>query len=140
MSVFFDKIKNFIGFRDTFNDIIISTKIIQKITDLPKETHPKEFLAFFEGKIGKDIIINDIFYQPYLANDHSASPRLDIPLTTNTIGSIHSHPSFSNRPSRADRRFFRKNGIVHAIIKYPYNKEDIAFYNNHGEPIEVKII
>jgi len=140
MGKLMEKIRNFFTLRTNINEIKIKREIIEKITELPRETHPKEFLAFFEGLIGSEVIINDIFYQPYIANNRSAFARLDIPLTTNTLGSIHSHPGPRNTPSRADRRFFRKTGIVHAIIGYPYREQDIAFYNHHGEPINVTII
>lgn len=140
MGKLLDKISNFFTMRTNIEEIQIKREIIEKITQLSSETHPKEFLAFFEGIMGSTVIINDIFYQPYIANERSAFARMDIPLTTNTLGTIHSHPGPRNTPSRADRRFFRKTGIVHAIIGYPYREEDIAFYNYHGELINVNII
>jgi len=128
------------GLNKTFNQINIKKEVIEKICDLSRDSHPKEFLCFFEGYIGKNVVITDLIFQPYIADERSALPRLDIPLTTNIIGSVHSHPGPSNRPSRADRQFFKKTGIVHAIINKPYTPNDIQFYDIDGEPIEIMIV
>ena len=140
MGTLIEKVKKFFTLRTNIDEIKIKRDTINKIIDLSRETHPKEFLAFFDGIIGPEVIITDIFYQPYIANNRSAFARLDIPLTTRTLGSIHSHPGPRNTPSSADRTFFRKSGLVHAIIGYPYREEDVAFYNHHGEQINVTII
>lgn len=135
-----DKLKKLFGFDKTFSDIQIKKAVIEKLCELSKDSHPKEFLAFFEGFIGNNIIIEDIIFQPYIANQRSAMPRLDIPLTTNILGSAHSHPGSSNKPSGADKQFFKKTGIVHAIIKYPYRQEDIQFYDLNGQAIVINIV
>jgi len=53
---------------------------------------------------------------------------------------VHSHPSNSNKPSTADRQFFRKVGIINIIICNPYTVNNIKFYNNEGEEITVEIV
>jgi len=122
-----------------FERIIITQDVIDNIIILARENHPKEFLAFFDGKIeNKKLMITGLLYQEYNANEHSAAPIFRFPTST-FYGSIHSHPGFSNRPSSADRQFFRKTGIINAIICMPYNKENIRFYNHEGEEITVEI-
>ncbi|MCF7866456.1 Mov34/MPN/PAD-1 family protein [Candidatus Woesearchaeota archaeon] len=133
------KIKEFFTLKKTIQEITISEETIQKICGIAKDTHPKEFLAFLEGRIiGNKIIITDILFQPYIANKHSTWGHIDLPLTSNVLGSIHSHPSYSNTPSRADLHLFGKTGIVHGIIKKPYSEEDIQIYDNYGNKINHK--
>ncbi len=122
-----------------FNEVIIKKEIIESIMHLARENHPKEFLAFFQGAIkNKKLIINQLDYHQYYASESSAFPILQYG-KMDFYGSVHSHPSLSNRPSKADMEFFRKTGIVHAIICRPFNFENIKFYNHHGEEIIVKI-
>jgi proteasome lid subunit RPN8/RPN11 len=122
-----------------FDKIIVKKEVIEDITILAKENHPNEFLAFLDGEIKhKKLIITGLLYQEYNANENSAAPIFRFP--TNTFyGSVHSHPSYSNRPSSADRQFFRKVGIINLIICNPYNSDNIKFYNNEGEEINIEI-
>jgi len=121
--------------------IDIKRKVIADVSSFAKDAYPKEFLAFFEGRISKQVLeVQDIIFQPYIASTHSALPRIDFPLTSQVVGSIQSHPSRSARPSNADKNFFRKVGIVNAIIKYPYNMDDVVYYDSEGDEIHINII
>ncbi|HIH32540.1 TPA: hypothetical protein HA235_07585 [Candidatus Woesearchaeota archaeon] len=122
-----------------FNEIVILNSAIDDIMDFAKANHPKEFVAFFHGII-KDskLIIDSLVYNEFNSDAGSATPIFHFP-DKSFYGSVHSHPSLSNKPSRADVRFFRKTGIVNAIICYPYNQSNIRFYNHDGEEINVKI-
>jgi proteasome lid subunit RPN8/RPN11 len=123
-----------------FESIYIEQDVIEDIILLAKENYPKEFLAFLDGKIkDKKLIITGLLYQEYYASDRSAAPIFHFP-DKSFYGSIHSHPGNSNRPSNADRQFFRKIGVINAIICMPYNLESIRFYNHEGEEINVKIL
>ena len=123
-----------------FNSVGIEQNVVENIMLLAKENHPKEFLAFLDGRIkNKKLIITGLLYQEYYASDSSAAPIFHFP-DKSFYGSIHSHPGPSNRPSSADRQFFRKVGIVNAIICTPYNFDNIKFYNHEGEEIKVEII
>lgn len=139
----FEKIKEILSGKQTIKGIEIKRSAIEKFTEFSKGSYPKEFLGFSEGKIERGkILIDDILFQPYIANENSAfSTRLwDMPITANVVGSAHSHPGPSNHPSRADLHFFGKTGIVHMIIKLPYRTEDVALYDNNGNVLNYKII
>jgi len=123
-----------------FDRISIKQDVIEDITLLASETHPKEFLAFLDGHVeSKKLIITQLLYQEYYASNSSAAPIFRFP-TNNFFGSVHSHPSNSNKPSTADRQFFRKVGIINIIICNPYTVNNIKFYNNEGEEITVEIV
>ncbi|GIU69682.1 MAG: hypothetical protein KatS3mg002_0918 [Candidatus Woesearchaeota archaeon] len=122
-----------------FKKIIIKKEVIEDIIDFAKANHPKEFVAFFNGMIkNKELTIKNLVYNEYLSNESSAIPIFHFP-DKSFYGSVHSHPSGSNKPSAADRHFFSKIGIVNAIISYPYTIETIKFYNHEGIEIEVII-
>ena len=112
------------------HSIIIKKQVLEKICGLARDAHPREFLAFVEGATrGHALIITDIVFQSYVANEMSALPRMDLPIINNVYGSVHSHPAGSNRPSIADTEFFAHHGAVHFIIKAPYREMDLKCYD-----------
>jgi proteasome lid subunit RPN8/RPN11 len=122
-----------------FDEIVILQDVVESIILLAKENYPKEFLAFLDGKIkDKKLVIDGLLYQEYSSTLNSAAPIFHFPDKT-FYGSVHSHPGPSNRPSGADREFFRKIGIINMIISRPFRQEDIRFYNHDGEEIAVRI-
>jgi proteasome lid subunit RPN8/RPN11 len=122
-----------------FENISFESEVVEDIISLAKENHPKEFVAFLDGQIeDKKLTITGLIYQEYNSNERSATPIFRFPNQT-FYGSAHSHPGNSNKPSSADRQFFRKIGIINAIICQPYTHESIRFYNHEGEEIAVKI-
>jgi len=119
-----------------FERIIIKREVIDAILELARMTHPKEFIAFLEGKQRKKVLrINGLAYQEYFANENSTLAKINFPLTSSVMGSVHSHPGPSNEPSRADLHFFSKRGLVHLIIRKPYTEKDIQAYDAHGYKI-----
>ncbi len=122
-----------------FNEIIMESTAVDDIIDFAHANHPREFVAFLHGAIKKDkLIIDSLVYNEFNSDEGSATPIFHFP-DKSFYGSVHSHPSGSNRPSRADRFFFRKTGIVNAIISYPYTRNTIKFYDHDGVEINVKV-
>jgi proteasome lid subunit RPN8/RPN11 len=120
-----------------YDTIEVTPEVIESICDLSADCHPKEFLAFLGGRVeNKKLIIDKLLYQKYYAGTHSATPEMQLPTLAGCVGSIHSHPGPSNRPSDADLHFFDKNPGVHMIIKKPYRPEDICAYDSEGKKIE----
>jgi proteasome lid subunit RPN8/RPN11 len=125
--------------KQRFESITIEQDVVENIVILAKENSPKEFLAFLDGTIkNKKLVITSLLYQEYDASNSSAAPIFRFPNNT-FYGSVHSHPGFSNKPSTADKQFFRKIGIINIIICKPYDINSIKFYNHEGEEIQVKI-
>lgn len=124
-----------------FERVIIDSEVINAVLELAKMTSPNEFIAFLEGKARKKILrIYGLAYQEYFANENSTLTKINFPITSNIVGSVHSHPGPSNEPSRADLHFFSKRGIVHLIIKKPYTKKDIQAYNIFGNKIGFEVV
>jgi proteasome lid subunit RPN8/RPN11 len=62
-----------------------------------------------------------------------------VPSTTDTIGSIHSHPSTSALPSTPDIHFFKKRGLVHFIMANPYVRSKVRGYDKVGRSIRFSV-
>ncbi len=123
-----------------FERIIIDKEVIDNIVELARQTYPKEFIAFLEGKAMKKILrVYGLVYQEYFANPSYTVYKFDPPITSSIVGSVHSHPGASNWPSRADLHSFSKKGVVHLIIRTPYNAENIQAYDKNGNKISFEV-
>ena len=125
-------------------EITIDSSLINDVAQMARSAHPKEMFAFLASSKGerKDKWhIDEIHLQAYNASEDSASVLTwNLPMTTSIIGTIHSHPGGSVRPSEQDLHFYSKLGFVHAIIAEPYTAETTRFYDKKGTRIEVKIL
>lgn len=127
--------------RYAFSRVIFDKEVIDAILELAQMTSPKEFITFLEGKQRKKILrIYGLAYQEYFANEHSTLAKINFPLTSSIVGSVHSHPGPDNNPSRADLHFFSKRGMIHLIIKKPYTEKDIQSYDARGNKIEFEVV
>jgi proteasome lid subunit RPN8/RPN11 len=121
--------------------IHITRSTVLAILDLSREVAPKEFSAFIEGKVRKDILLLDgLLYQPYVASPDSAWVHVNLPLTSGAKASVHSHPSGSIRPSAADLHFFSKHGAVHFIVGAPFLAGTMACYDKEGHRLDFEIV
>lgn len=100
---------------------------------------PDEFMCFLGGE-RKNELVYEIVFLPTENNEHSASiNEYTIPFDDSIIGTLHSHPGSSSNPSTADKKFFRKY-LINAILGYPFDINNISFYNEKGEKIPITII
>lgn len=116
-----------------FERVVVRQSVVDGVCELAKTAHPKEFVVFLDGRVVKGTLwVERLLYQTYTASRNATHFSLDLPPAYPIIGTIHSHPGFSNRPSRADLALFQKHGMVHGIIKRPYEEEDLCFYDKKG--------
>ena len=135
------KLKHFFGLDSfEFGTIRVKREVLDAISEFAKNAHPKEFIMFFQGKVKDNALnINSLYYLEYFASEDSAMPVIRLPLFSDIVGSVHSHPGPSNRPSRADLQFFQKHGMFHMIIRYPYRLIDIRAYTISGQPATFEV-
>ena len=124
-----------------FHEIVIEREVIEEIIQISRESHPLEFMAMLEGKISDEILRIDglVFLPGETSNQGAVMNLFMVPMTTGTVGSVHSHPIPSATPSSEDLHFFAKNGLFHLIIAEPYTKESIVGYNTFGNIIDYKV-
>ena len=135
------KIFNFLEL-DNFNykKIILEKRVAEDICKFAKKSYPLEFISYLKGeKINEDLIINSLIYQEFKANKNSAFSKMNLPLLSKVVGTVHSHPSPSNLPSGTDLKFFNKNFLIHLIISYPFSIKNIQAYNSKGKKILLNI-
>ena len=125
-----------------FTEINVDRELIEEIIDIAKESYPNEFSAMLHGKVKDGILkIDELIFLPGAASESGAVMEIFMmPMLSDSVGSVHSHPGHSAQPSDADLQFFAKRGYFHMIIALPYNEENIRAYDGYGEFVDYTIV
>lgn len=124
-----------------FSKVVVQDSVVQDIISFAQANHPKEFAAILQGEVKDEVMtVSGLLYQEFHASSSQALMRMNLPMLSQAVGSVHSHPGFSNRPSRADLQFFGKTGVVHLIVCRPYRQEALACYDYLGNPMEFFVV
>ena len=119
---------------------VFEKRAVEFIREASRNTYPEEFIALLR-KNSKGAVSEVIVVPLSVYGDGFSSINFSmLPLTSDVCGSVHSHPSPVNWPSRGDLLFFSRIRGIHAIIGYPYRQEDIAAYDERGKPLPLEII
>ncbi len=121
--------------------IIISRSAVNGIISYSKGLHPNEAILILQGKTSREqVIIESLVIPPFALSGpyYSGYSNYYLPTDSSYVGSAHSHPGGSNRPSLADlnRGFY---GAVSIIIAHPYEDRTMAAYDRNGNKLEIKI-
>jgi len=134
--------QRFVGL-EKITAVQILPSVLDDLAAMARSAHPKEMLAFLSATKGiRDgvLVIDEIQLQAYYASVDSASvPWHQLPTFSSIVGTVHSHPSSSRRPSTADLRLFAQHGLVHGIMGYPYTSRSVTFYDGRGREIPVSV-
>ncbi len=121
--------------------LVITRQAADGIITWSKTHHPNEAILILQGRNTKDAIIVDGLVIPPFAQSgpfYSGFAVHDLPYTIPNVGTAHSHPSGSNRPSLEDLNHF--SGYVSVIIAHPYEDETMGAYDRNGNMLEIKIV
>jgi proteasome lid subunit RPN8/RPN11 len=115
----------------------IKKEVLASILEFSKASYPNEFSGLL---IGEENLITDIYILPATQNyAHSSVLRLDLaPLSTSIIGSVHSHPIRSGKPSSADLKFFSSKKI-NIISYYPFDFSSFSVYDSFGKEVFLEV-
>jgi proteasome lid subunit RPN8/RPN11 len=119
--------------------IVLTTEITNSIITYAKSWHPNEGILILQGKKEKNVIrITGLIIPPFSSHGpyYSGFPVYELPFDLSYIGTIHSHPSGSNRPSLEDLNHFF--GLVSLIICHPYDVGNIGAFDRSGNKMEVE--
>ena len=121
--------------------IVLTREVADGIVTFAKSWHPNEGILILRGehKNGK-VTIDGLIVPPFASHGpyYSGFPNYDLPFDLSYIGTAHSHPGGSNRPSLADlNNFF---GLVSIIISFPYEDRSIGAFDRNGNSIRLTIM
>lgn len=117
----------------------IKREILDLILQVSKESFPKEFAGILRCEKG---VITEIMLLPgTVSGDRSALLKLHmLPIDYTVVGTVHSHPGESNRPSQGDLHLFREFGYVHIITKVPYDRNSWKAWDLDGNPYPLEVL
>ena len=121
--------------------IIITRTAADGIISYSKALHPNEAILILQGKTtSKQVIIEGLVIPPFALSGpyYSGYSNFYLPSDSSYVGSAHSHPGGTNKPSLEDlnRGFY---GAVSIIIAHPYEERTIAAYDRNGNKLEIEI-
>ena len=130
-----------LGNDKSIDEVHVDYRVIDEIVKIATNADPNEYVALLSGDIEEKILkIKGLIFLPFKASSSSAVMEVFMmPMTTKSVGSVHSHPGPSANPSKADITFFGKNGYFHMIICRPYSESTIKAYDPFGNPISYKV-
>jgi len=120
----------------------IKRDCLNLIFECAKSSFPNEFGGLLRVDTeSKDTIIEVIILPGTISGDSHAIFQMHMrPIDFSIVGTVHSHPSPSARPSDADLHLFSKYGKIHIIAASPFNEESWKAYDYSGKEVEVAIV
>ncbi|HDI23688.1 MAG TPA: hypothetical protein ENF40_00510 [Thermoplasmatales archaeon] len=117
----------------------IDRDCLATILESSRSMHPKEFAGFLRAE--RDVIREVLLLPGMIHGDRHAIFNLAmLPIDYSVVGTVHSHPSPSNKPSKEDLQMFFKYGKVHIIVAMPYDEDSWRAYDWNGKEIEVEVV
>ena len=121
--------------------LTLQRHVADSIITYAKTCHPNEGILILQGQTKKsNIIVDGLVVPPFASHGpyYSGFPTYELPFDLSYIGTAHSHPGGSNRPSLEDLNNFY--GFVSVIINYPYSESDIGAFDRNGNKVHVEIV
>ena len=120
----------------------IKRKCLDLIFECAKSSYPNEFGGLLRVDLEKkDTIIELVILPGTISGDAHAIFRMHmLPIDFSIVGTVHSHPSYSNQPSDADIQFFKKSGKVHIISAKPFDINSWMAYDFNGNQIDLEVV
>ncbi|MGI5964707.1 MAG: Mov34/MPN/PAD-1 family protein [Candidatus Methanomethylophilaceae archaeon] len=116
----------------------IHEEVIEAINESARSVHPDEFLCMLREEDG---IISELVLLPgtVYGDSHSFMSDWMAPVDFSLVGTVHSHPGYSNEPSDADLDYFSNMGGIHIITCMPYDGKSWRAYDSAGRPLKLEI-
>ncbi len=108
-----------------------------------KAAYPNEFLCLLTGKReGGRLLVEDTIIPPGIMVSETMSSFSEwmLPTIDGLVGTFHSHPGASSRPSRQDLLLFSQKGGVNFICGAPFGEKSARAYDSQGRQLRFSII
>jgi proteasome lid subunit RPN8/RPN11 len=122
-------------------EVVFPREMLEGLFCMAKDNHPREIFLLLRGRVSKGSTYVDELVFPLGATfglGFSSFRPHNLPLDPSIIGSLHSHPSGSPKPSIQDMH--NVFGLVMVILAYPYNLSSTSAYDKSGKPLRVRIM
>lgn len=120
--------------------VVISREMLEGVLEYARESHPNEILLLIRAYVRDEtVIVKELLFPPFEVQGpyYVYFNSTALPPYTDILGSIHSHPSGSLKPSSED--LIHGFGPVIIIVAYPYDARSVAAYNKGGRPLKLVI-
>lgn len=125
---------------DLHRTVTIKKDVRDGIISYCKMNHPNEGILILRGKSKKgNVVVDGLVIPPFSHSGPTFAgfPHSFLPFDPSYVGTVHSHPVGSARPSVTDlHNFF---GFVSLIVKSPYEDDDIFAYDRDGNSIPITV-
>ncbi len=117
----------------------VDREILQMVNESAKDTYPNEFVATMRAEEG---VITELLLLPGTIQSRRSGTLMlhNLPIDFSVVGTVHSHPSYSNGPSEADIAFFGRFGSTHIITCLPYDMGSWRAYDRNGNEVELTVV
>lgn len=117
----------------------IDVGLIEAFNESAKASMPNEFASAMREENG--VLTELVFLPGSIGSETSASvPFYMLPIDLSIVGTVHSHPGYSNRPSDQDLHLFGSFGRIHIITCLPYDYTSWKAYTKNGKEIELEVV
>ena len=110
------------------------------IMEAARHTYPNEFIGVLGGNKNEKIIDELIVVPAIFGRSFSVIRTHLVPFDPKMIGTVHSHPTESDYPSKQDINTFGKLGNALIIIAKPFDIYSVNFFNSKGQRGRLKIV
>jgi proteasome lid subunit RPN8/RPN11 len=103
--------------------------------------NPHEAILLLRGRVSRDeIIVEEHLLPPFATAGRGFAefPHHMLPIDFSIVGTLHSHPSGSPRPSPTDLNHLY--GRIMVIVAHPYTRDWVAVYDKKGERVPLEIL
>ena len=102
-----------------------------------RDQYPNEMIVLLRAKRSRErILIHQVIFAPFMRSGRAESMfnPYQVPIDSSIIGTAHSHPSGSTRPSLED--LLHVYGSIMMIVAYPFTDEScIEIYDAKGNTL-----
>ncbi|MBC7131428.1 Mov34/MPN/PAD-1 family protein [Candidatus Bathyarchaeota archaeon] len=122
--------------------VVIPRSLLEALLDNAKRIYPKETILLLRGEKSRGrISVSEVIVPPLATYGEGFAniPLHMLPIDFSIIGTVHSHPSGSLKPSPQDLNHFW--GSILMILGFPFRDEDcVAVYDYNGNRLTVKVV
>jgi proteasome lid subunit RPN8/RPN11 len=119
----------------------IERSCLSLIQQSARDVYPNEFLALLAVDTDPAVIAELVLLPGMIYGERHAIFKVYMaPVDRSIVGTVHSHPGPSARPSEADLEMFSRYGQVHIITAEPFDDKSWRAYDSGGNPLNLTVV